>query len=243
MNLGNHSKRIFVLLFSALALTAITGCQSTKLVEQNQLVEEKLPKPGTIYVYDFIANKADVPADSALSKVGSEDSVPQTQEQIMLGNELGSSIASQLVKQINDLGLNAEVATSETKPKVDDIIVRGYLITMNEGDGAERVVVGFGYGKSELMTVVEGYQMTDKGLRKLGSGKIESFGGQMPGAGLGAASYLIFGNPIGLIVGLGVKSYGEISGSNTIVGLADSTASEISKRMEAGFLKQGWIQK
>jgi len=236
-------KAFQALFAAAFTLILFGGCASTEMVEKNIIVHEKLSKPTTIYVYDFVANRADVPVDSVLSSMNSPQAPPQTAEEINVGNQLGSGIATDLVKKINDMGLNAAKGSSSTKPGLNDIVIRGYLVSVDEGDGAERVFIGFGYGKSELMTVIEGYQMTDKGLRKLGSGKIEALGGKMPGAGLGAASYLIFGNPIGLIVGLGVKSYGEISGSNKIDGLADSTASEIAYRLKLGFQKQGWIAK
>ena len=58
--------------------------------------------------------------------------------------------------------------------------------------------------------------MTAQGLRKLGSGTLDSGGSKMPGGALGATVLIATGNPVGLIVGVGMKSYGEFSGSAKI---------------------------
>lgn len=72
------------------------------------------------------------------------------------------------------MGLPAERASTATKPQINDILIRGYLPSVQEGSGAERMAIGFGAGSSRLNVAVEGYQMTAQGPRKLGSGKVES---------------------------------------------------------------------
>jgi hypothetical protein len=56
-----------------------------------------------------------------------------------------------------------------------------YVLSFAEGSAAERVGIGFGSGASEVKTVVEGFQMTATGLRKLGSGSVEVGGSTTPG--------------------------------------------------------------
>jgi len=102
--------------------------------------------------------------------------------------------------------------------------------------------VGFGSGGSELKTAVEGYQMTDRGLRKLGSGTVESGSGKTPGAVAPAAVAIATGNPLGLIVMGGMKVYGEASGSSGMEGRAKATAKEIADVLKTRFEQQGWIQ-
>ena len=58
---------------------------------------------------------------------------------------------------------------------------------------------------------------------------------------LGAASWLITGSPVGLIVGGGVKVHGEASGSATIEGRAKATARELAAALKKICQKQGWI--
>jgi hypothetical protein len=51
----------------------------------------------------------------------------------------------------------------------------------------------------------------------------------------------VTGNPIGLVVGGGMKVYGEASGSATIEGRAKATAKEISDQLKIRFQEEGWI--
>ena len=192
-------------------------------------------------MYDFAATAADVPAYSTLAGQASEGATPQTAEQIATGRQLGAQIASQLVEQIRSMGLPAAQAVAGTTPQINDIVIRGYLISVNEGSATERLAIGFGSGASELRTAVEGYQMTAQGLRKLGSGTVDSGGGKTPGAALGVVGLVATGNPAGLIVSTGMKVYGEASGSSKVEGRAKQTAKEIADVLRQRFEQQGWI--
>ena len=224
------------------ALVMVAGCASTNVTDRQILVNEKLPRPGHIWVYDFAATPADVPTDSPLAGQSSEHPTPQTAEQIATGRQVGAEIAKNLVEEIRGMGLPAERASSGTTPQINDIMIRGYLLSVDEGSAAKRVSIGFGSGASHLTVAAEGFQVTAQGLRKLGSGQIDSGGGKTPGGALGVAALIATGNPVGLIVGGGMKAYGEYSGSAKIEGRAKQTAKEIADTIRPRFVQQGWIQ-
>ena len=140
------------------------------------------------------------------------------------------------------MGLPAKRASSHTTPEINDIVLRGYLLSIEEGSGTKRVTIGFGHGASELTTAVEGFQMTAQGLRKLGSGKINATSGKSPGGALGVAGLIVTANPAGLIIGGGVKAYGEHTGSSKVEGRAKDTAKEIMDVLKKRFQEEGWIQ-
>ena len=225
---------LFVALF-------VTGCASTSVTNQQQLVTGQIPKPGNIWVYDFAATASDLPAESALAGQPDLDTTPQTAQQIAEGRKLGAQIATELVTQINQLGMPATVASSETKPQINDLVIRGYLLSINEGSAVKRVAIGFGSGASDLKTAVEGFQMTANGLRKVGSGDVNAGGGKTPGAALGLITLAATDNPAGLIISSGVKVYGEESGSSKVEGRAKATAKEIADQLKIRFQEQGWI--
>ena len=131
------------------AVLVATGCASTKVTSQEKFVTGQLPWPGNILVYDFAATAADVPADSALVRQYSVDVTPQTPGQIAAGRLLGVEIAAELVGRIHDLGMPAQRPSAGTQPQINDLVIWGYLISINEGSTAKRVVIGFGYGASE----------------------------------------------------------------------------------------------
>jgi hypothetical protein len=232
-------RRIVSCLF---ALVLVVGCASTKVTERNEYKGGKLARPAHIWVYDFAATPAEVPAVSALAGQPTEHPTPQTPEEIATGRELGNQIAVQLVQDIQEMGLPARRASSGTKPDINDLVFRGYLLSVDEGSATKRVAIGFGSGASHLTTAVEGYQMTAQGLRKLGSGSLESGANKTPGGAVGVAALIVTGNPVGLIVGGGAKAYGEYSGSSKIEGRAKETAKEIAVQIKPKFQQQGWIQ-
>ncbi len=233
------------LLFATTCLSVlllIEGCASTEITDRKRLVTAKLQRPGKIIIYAFVSNKTNVAQDSVLMGKTKDKSPLPTKEEIKIGQRLGAEMASQLVKQINAMGLTAIKANSTTKLKINDIVLRGYILSVVEGQDTKRIIVGFGYGAAGLQTFIEGYQVTNRGLRKLGYAKIKAGGNKTPGGALGALSFIARANPLGLIVGVGVKSYGEISGSSKVDGLARDTAKKIAEELKIKFKKEGWIR-
>ncbi len=223
------------------AMVLVAGCASTKVTDREQLVTGPIPKPNHILVFNFVATAADLPADSVLAGENDLDTTPQTAEQIEEGRKLGAQIATELVQQILAMGMPAELASTGMQPQRNDLVIRGYLLSIKQGSAAKRVVIGFGAGASELRTMVEGFQMTAQGLRKLGSGSVDAGGNKTPGAALGLVTFLATKNPAGLIISSGAKVYGEASGSSEVTGRAKATAKEIATLLKQRFQQQGWI--
>lgn len=222
-----------------LAAVFLAGCASTKVSNRQELVTGPLPRPNMIWVNDFAATPDQVPPESAFA--GNASAASETPEELATGQQLGAEIANQLVQQIQAMGMPASRVGPGTIPQINDIVIRGYLISVHEGSAAERVAIGFGAGASDLKTAVEGFQMTPQGLRKIGSGDVNSGGSKTPGAALGAVTFLATANPAGLIVSTGMKAYGEISGSSKVEGRAKATAKEIADVLKRRFQEQGWI--
>ena len=235
----NVCKLMSVVLVS---LCLMIGCATTNVTNQQQLVSGKITRPNNIWVYDFVATPADVPAGSSLAGQYSAPPTPQTAQQIAEGRKVGAEIAAELVAQIQAMGMPAAQATSQTTPQINDLVIRGYLLSVDTGSAEKRVAIGFSSGVSELKVAVEGFQMTDQGLRKLGSGTVDSGGNKTPGMAAPAMLAIASGNPLGLIISGGMKVYGEESGSSTIEGRVKQTVKEISDQLKLRFQEQGWIQ-
>ena len=223
------------------ALILIAGCASTEITDREVIVTEKIPRPNTIWVNDFAATASDLPADSALSDHHSEHPTSQTAEEIQTGREVGAEIAKQLVEQIRLMGMPAERASKGTTVQINDILIRGYLVSVEKGSKAKRLSIGFGSGGSELRVAAEGFQKTAQGLRKLGSGVVDSKGGKSPGAGAGLAVLAATNNPVGLMVSSGVKVYGEMSGNAKIEGRVEQIVEEITEILKTRFEEWDWI--
>jgi hypothetical protein len=220
-------------------LLLLAGCASTNVTERQTYAGPKLPRPDRIIVYDFAATPEEVSAQSALA--AAQATTPQTPQDIEVGRKLGAEVAKQLVVDLQNMGLPAVQAAGQPPPRVNDIVIKGSFVTIQEGSAGKRVLLGFGSGASELKTVVEGYQMTAQGLRKLGGGEVAAGGNKTPGMVVPLAVTAATANPLGLLVVGGMKAYGEMSGSSEIEGRAKATAEEIAAQLKVAAQKQGWI--
>jgi hypothetical protein len=223
-----------------LALVVVAGCASTEVTERQRYQGAKLARPDRIIVHDFTANPADVRPESAFAGKMAGAPTPPPQ-QLELGRKLGAEVAKDLVADLQGMGLPAVQAAGQPAPRVNDIVLRGYFVSVDEGSAGKRVLVGFGSGGAELRTAVEAYQMTAQGLRPLGRGEIRSGGGEMPGMVVPLAVVAATANPIGLVVGGAAKATGEATGSETIQGAAKRTADEIAAQLRTAAEEQGWI--
>ena len=228
-----------------LAMVIVAGCASTNVTQQTPMTAPGLARPNQIWVYDFVAAPADMPADSSLAGQVGAPSTPPTQEELETGRKYGAMIAQQLVLDIQNMGMPATEAGPGSLPQIGDGVIRGYIVsTEGGGTGAmvKRMVIGFGAGTAEMDTVVEGYVMTAQGLRRLGSGTLTSSGNKTPGMVVPAAVAIATANPVGLIVVGGLKVYGAASGRTGLEGRAKSTADEIAVQLKIRFQDRGWIQ-
>ena len=220
------------------ALLLATGCASTKATDQHQLVTEKIPRPATIWVYNFANTAQELPMGSAFADM---ETAPQSGDTIKMNQQIGTIIATNLMVELNAMGMSARIKAPNSEVAINDLVIQGYLLSMDEGSATKRVLLGFGDGASKLGVAVEGYQMTATGLRKLGYATIDASGNKSPGAALGVASLIATHNPAGLIVSGGMHVYGEESGSSTVEGRAKATAKEIAAALKKRFQEQGWI--
>ncbi len=230
---------------AAIGCAFLAGCASTQVVNQSpspsSAQQQTIPRPNQIWVYSFVATPGEVPGDAAIAGQLSPPSTAMTPEQVEEGHKLGAAIAERLVADIQAMGLPAAKADAGTAPQVGDGVIRGYLLSVDTGSAVQRFTIGFGAGKAELDTVVEGYIMTPSGLRKLGSGTLSSSGSKTPGVVAPAAVALATGNPIGLIVVGGAKLYGEASGRSGVEGRANATADAIAEQLKIRFQDRGWL--
>lgn len=236
------ARRTFAVL-TLLALAALAGCASTQVSNRQKYEGEQLPRPQRILVYDFGFSPDQIPPESELAGEVEASSNPPTADELEVARELGVEVAKKLAEEISDMDLPGMRAVDQPPPRPTDIMIRGYFLSVDEGSMLKRLVIGFGSGSAELKTYVEGYQMTERGPRLLGSGDISSgTRGGTPGAAVPIAVTIITANPIGLVVGGVAKGVGELSGMGKIQAAAEETAEKIAEEIRPQFERQGWIE-
>jgi hypothetical protein len=229
-------KFVAVSLFSGFLVSA---CSSTQ-VTGSHMSNERFARPAHIVVYDMVATAREAALQPGLTAGYAGPSLEQSADDAALGRRLGAQVAAALVEEIQGMGLPA--ARSATQPpEPGDLVLKGYFQSVDKGSATKRVAIGFGKGAAELRTVVKGYEMTDHGLREVGSAEFESGGGKSPGMVMPLVVVAATANPVGLLVGGAVKAGQELSGSAAIEGTAKRTAEAIAKELRARFQRQGWI--
>src|ERR1700738_2713437 len=74
-----------------LALVVVAGCASTNVTQQTPMSSPGLARPNQIWVYNFVANPADMPANSSITGVVGAPSTPPTAAQIEAGRTRGAT--------------------------------------------------------------------------------------------------------------------------------------------------------
>lgn len=235
-------RRVFRVAIIPLLLAIAAGCASAKVTNRKPLVSGRLPYPGVVWVYAFAATAAEVPADSTLAVDFKLEEEAKTADQIKEGREIGKAMAEDLAGRIRAMGVPAKLGFPGVQPAVNDIVLRGYLISFEEGDATKRVGIGFNAGASNLETAMEAFQVTHEGLRKLGSGALDSESGKTPGVAFGAAMYAVTKSPAGLLVGGAMKARGESTGKSTLQGRVEATTEKIAQILQEKFREYGWIR-
>lgn len=225
-----------------LACVVLAGCASTEVTNRETYDGPQLARPDRIIVHDVAASPADLPAGSPLAgRADVAPAAPMSAEALRTGRELGAQIAEELVTDIQGMGLPAVRAAGQPPPRVGDLVIEGYFLSVDPGSERERLLLGFGSGAADLKTAMQGYVMTPQGLRRLGSGELDSGGAKAPGMVPPLLLMAATRNPIGLIVGGATQLHAEATGSNTIQAAAKRTADEIAAQIRPQFERQGWI--
>ena len=139
------------------------------------------------------------------------------------------------------MGLPAVQAAGQPPPQPGDLVVKGLFYGVKEGNEAERILVGFGFGAADLRTAVEVYEATPTGLRSLAGGDLDATTGRAPAWWRRSPCSPRPTTRSGLVVVGGIKAYGQYSGRTTIEGDAKRTADEIAARFKEGAGMEGWI--
>ena len=230
------------LALAAMALMVISGCAqvSTQYVEKST---DRLPRPELILVHDYQVSRDEVQLDSAISSrvERTVKGTPEAEDQLKVEQEVSRALTTTLVDEIRKLGIRAEPAAMASPVAGPTLSIEGQIVSINEGNKAKRLVVGFGAGASEVRTLTQVYEVmsgdghrlvedfytTTKSSRKPGFGPMAGIG---TAAGLAASRAALAG-------GVGVAT----ALSQTVEADVQHGAKQIAKELAKLFVQQGWI--
>jgi Domain of unknown function (DUF4410) len=239
-------RRIMMSMGLCLLVGALSGCGSDTDAEVTNKMSKKdrkdLPEPTQILVYDFAVSPGEIPADSAAAGrlQGASDDPNSNAQRVQLEHQIAAVVAEKLVEELQDLDLPARRWSGPAPVGTGIYTIEGQFVTIDEGNAAARMIVGFGAGGTEIKTLVQAYAVEPTGKRLLAEATVDSESSSAPGI---AAT---------LPVGAAISGIATAAAINTGVGMvrelntdvregAEDTATAIVELMEPGMEKLGWI--
>jgi hypothetical protein len=225
-------------------LALLAACTSTQ--SQVETGGAMLPKPQIVIVDRFAASADEVELDEGLSteieqSMRAQSGTSRTDQELQAGRQVADAITDKLVVQIGDMGLHAERGSAVPAGAQNALLIKGQLVSIDEGNRTERLIIGLGAGRSDVRAHVQVYEVTPAGRRLIDTIEVDGKSGLTPGmaetmgAG-GLAGHLV----VATVVSSGVHVADEALGA-TVVADADRAAAGISKQLATLFAQQGWI--
>ena len=158
----------------------------------------------------------------------------------MLAEAVADALASRLVEDVRAQGLNAERAIGTSPPALNDVVIQGQFLRIDEGSKVKRFVIGFGAGATELRTQVQMFQVNTDGWRPITQFDTVAQGAKFPGAGFAVAGGAATGAAVATsaIVSSGTGVVREIRAS--IDADARRTAEQIAAKVSELKTAQRW---
>ena len=223
----------------AFAVALCVGCARARVENVERAEARTLPRPARVVVFDFATGAADVRVGTSPVRTARRAAGLSVAEPDLLGEAVADTLASRLVEQITALGLPAERAAGADPPRLNDLVVLGQFVRIDEGSKTKRFVIGFGVGATELRTQVEVFQVTAAGWQPIKHFDTVATGSRLPGAGWFVAGGAIAGSvATSAAVSSGIGVLRELRAS--IDADAARTAQEITSKFTELSSAQRW---
>jgi len=221
----------------------MAGCAKDNVQETYAVANTGMPKPNSVLIYNFAVNPDEVKTTSGLlGKIQSSmKKTTQSAEKIQLAHEVSDALAAELTQKIAAMGLNSIRADQTLRANPGSIIIMGTFVDIDEGNQAQRSVIGLGMGKSSLDSKVVVLAPSLSGDQELLAFDAHADSGDMPGA-------VVMG-PAGAAAGAGTAA---VTATNATAGVvkgyksasahqAKAMADKIAAQLATYFAQQGWI--
>jgi len=238
------NRTILTAVFVTCFAIVLAACAPTQV----QVVSESyvmLPRPNMVLVYNFAASPEEVQLDQGLSAVVTDavKGTPRTVEELAVGRATADALAKELVTEIQKLGLPVQRA-SGTKPSSGNILeISGQFISISidQGNRTERVVVGFGAGRTDVKAKTQVFDARGGQRKLMAQFETDAKSGYKPGmletAGAGAAAGHLATSAAASTVLAGASE----TFTATVEADAKRAAKQIAKQLANYFVYQGWI--
>ena len=230
-----------------LAALPVAGC-STRVQNTGTYVAPvqdaavPLPRPRSILVDDFAADWSRVRLEQAIAtRVQREMSGGDpAAEQQRAAEDVQQAISEALVESLRKMGLPAESAAAGAAPGGGDLVIRGQIVRIDEGNRTRRLAVGFGAGKSDVQAQVQVYYLRPNAPSQLlQTYDADANSGRKPGLAVGGA--MAAGGSVAPLVVGGVVGLHSEARKTGVAGEGQRLGKRVAYNLGQFFVQQGWI--
>jgi len=215
------------------------GCARARVQNVEAPKALTLPRPGRVVVFDFDTGAADVRVGTSPRRTVRNAVGLYVQESDVLAAAVADTLAGRLVDDIKSRGFNVERAANAVPPQLNDLVIQGQFLRIDEGSATKRFVIGFGVGATELRTQVEIFQVTANGWEPVKQFDTVATGSPFPGAAFFVAGGAVAGTvATSAVITSGVGVIREVRSS--IEADAGRTAEQITGKLSELSTAQRW---
>ncbi len=240
--------RIVFGLLTITMLAVAAGCAPTNVQQQppQRMTTTQMQRPDLVLVYDFAVSPDEVKLDTGLSadimqKYQEHKGSSRTAEELKVGHRVADALAEELVKKIRSYGLWAERAFSTPYGNAKDLLIKGQLLSIDEGNRTERVTIGLGAGRTSVQANVQVYELTPQGMKEVDTLRGAAKSGRKPGMGEMMGIGAIAGHLLASTVVSGALAGATEMTSATVEADAKRLAEKIAQELGKFFVDKGWI--
>jgi hypothetical protein len=228
-----------------LIIITAAGCGAATVKPTYESTNYGAPRPNMVLVYRFAINGDEVTLNQGFfSRIDrSMGSASLTQDEQQTARKAAQRLADDLVKGIQGLGLQAQLATvDQTAVPPNSAMISGAFIDIDEGNRTRQMVIGFGVGKADINARMRLATWNGSGETVLATFDTHVDSGEMPGAAvtMGAGAAAQGGVTAGMAVAnagvSGVKAYRSADDP-----MIDRMAEKMVVTLSQYFGSQGWI--
>ena len=239
-------------LLSCFAVFLFVGCASVETRSSPvSLGGERLVKPELTLIYDFAVSPEQVQLDEGIMRgifgtVRGNEGTPKTQKELEVGQKVARALSEHLVKELGKYGILAERASGPPPTKSNVYFVKGRFVSIDEGNMTQRMVIGFGMGRSVVRAEGKIYQPTPQGPRLVGQFDSEVKSGRKPGmgpmVGVGAAAGTL---ATAAAVSGGIGATSEVADtlpfSASLEANVQKMAKDLARKAAHRYVREGWL--
>jgi hypothetical protein len=229
------------LLAAVLGVLILSACAPTNVSTSYENLSRPLPRPDVIVLVPFAVSPDEVSLDRGVSAEIQQamQGQPRTAQERAIGRQVADAIASKLAGDLQSLGFPVVIGQNAPPGSRSPLLVTGELVSIDEGNRTERMIIGLGAGRSDVRVAVQVYEQGVAGT--IDAFEVDAKSGYKPGMaesmGFGAAT----GNLVAATMISGTLGIASEAMSANVVADADRAAGGITRQLAGYFGQQGWL--